>query len=183
MLENEVVMLKPLAREDAAALFHAGNDERIWEMTQPRIHSLSDAEAYIDKALAATDQRTFAVFSKVHNQIVGATRFYTIDEGFGSVEIGYTWLNPMVWRSAVNTNMKLLMLTYAFEQWSMKRVQIMADERNIRSRNAIVRIGATFEGILRKHKFGADGAIRNSAVYSIIDDEWPDVKQHIENKL
>lgn len=180
MLENDIVRLEPLTHQHAEALVHAANDERIWEMTQPRIRSLADATHYINMALQAQDQQAFAVFSKVHNQIVGATRFYTIDEDFGSVEIGYTWLNPIVWRSAINTNMKLLMFCYAFEQWGMKRVQIMADERNMRSRNAIVRIGATFEGILRKHKFGADGAIRNSAVYSIIDDEWASVKRHIE---
>lgn len=183
VLENKIIRLEPLALHHAEALAKAADDERIWAMTQPRMRSVEDATNYIQFAIEAPDQQAYAIFSKLHDQFVGATRFYTIDENFGSAEMGYTWLNPIAWHTAVNTNVKYLMLIEAFEARQYKRLQIMADTRNTRSRRAIERIGATFEGILRKHKWGADGAIRDSAVYSVIDDEWPQVKAHIEKLL
>lgn len=183
MLENDVVRLEPIALHHAQALAKAADDDRIWEMTQPRMRSVEDAQAYIQFALDAQDQQAYAIFSKLHNEFVGATRFYTIETSFGSAEMGYTWLNPVAWRTPINTNVKYLMMIEAFEVRHFKRLQIMADTRNTRSRRAIERIGATFEGRLRKHKFGADGAIRDSAVYSVVDDEWPQVKTHIERLL
>jgi N-acetyltransferase len=100
-----------------------------------------------------------------------------------AAEIGWTWLAPEAQRTAVNTSAKLLMLEYAFEVWHVRRVTLKTDARNERSRNAISRIGAHFEGILRAHVPAADGGIRDSAMFSILDSEWADVKARLEVRL
>lgn len=151
ILANPFVQLHPLAPSHADALVQAAADPRTWEMTFPRINTPDDARQYIRHALDAPDHQAYAIHSVQHAQIVGSTRFCKIDRDFGSVEIGYTWLHPMAWRTPVNTSAKYLLMRHAFEQWNMKRVQLMTDERNARSRRAIERLGATCEGILRHH--------------------------------
>ena len=109
--------------------------------------------------------------------IVGTTRFYEIFPNDRKAAIGYTWLAQSAQRSPVNTEAKLLLLTHAFEMWKLVRVELITDVRNEQSRAAILRLGAKQEGILRKHLILPSGRVRDSVVFSITDDEWPEVKE------
>ena len=106
-------------------------------------------------------------------RVVGSTRFLALRPEHGSVEIGWTWLHPEAWGTGVNVEAKLLMLRHAFETWGCRRVELKTDARNERSRGAMEALGATFEGIHRKHMLVRDGENRDSAWYSVLDDEWP----------
>jgi RimJ/RimL family protein N-acetyltransferase len=150
------------------------------------------SRAYVEHALA--EQRAgralpFATLDAVTGRVVGTTRFLNIErwtwaaghalqrppERPDVVEIGATWLDPVVWRTGINTEAKLLMLTHAFEGWDVHRVSLVTDARNARCREAILRLGACFDGVLRAARPAADGAIRDTAVYSIVRAEWPSV--------
>ena len=155
--------------------------------------------AYIDSALkdqARGVSLPFATIRKSDNRAVGSTRFLIIEhwswpegqahpdsDGPDAVEIGSTWLSAAAQRSAINTEAKLLMLGHAFDTWHSLRVCLKTDARNIRSRAAIERIGARFEGVLRNHMPAYDGGIRDSALYAITNVEWPDVRAALEARL
>jgi RimJ/RimL family protein N-acetyltransferase len=117
------------------------------------------------------------------NRVLGSTRLFDLSDANRSVEIGWTWLTPAVWRTRVNTECKMLLLTHAFETMGAIRVQLKTDSRNVRSREAIERIGGVFEGILRSHRIMPDGYLRDSVYYSILDKEWPVVKRRLEAML
>ncbi len=154
-----------------------------------------ETEAYIAATLADRDAGTIVPFAqrlRSTGRAVGCTRFLEIRWWRGraepdEVEIGGTWLGTEVQRSPVNTEAKLLLLTHAFETWDVFRVAIATDERNERSRTAIARLGATFEGVLRNHRLTRvplePKTPRNTAMYSITDAEWPDVKQRLVDRL
>jgi N-acetyltransferase len=151
--------------------------------------------SYIDTALAwqkAGSAVSFVIVRAEDDAVVGSTRFFNIERWAwpqshlrhgrqhpDACEIGYTWLTRSAIRTAANTESKLLMLTHAFETWQMLRVCLHTDARNLRSRAAIERIGAKFEGILRSHRMAADYIPRDSARFSIIVEEWPDVKRRL----
>ncbi len=116
-------------------------------------------------------------------KIVGSTRLFDLSAEHRGLEIGSTWLNPSVWRTRVNTECKYLLLREAFEHLDMLRVQIKTDLRNLQSQAAIERIGAVKEGILRKHRILHDGYVRDTVMYSITNDEWPDVRIRLESML
>lgn len=155
--------------------------------------------AYVNTALVSRDEGTAAPFAIVGQQddvVLGSTRFFDIErwlwpEGHPShglcypdaCEIGYTWLARPAIRTAVNTEAKLLMLTYAFETWHVLRVCFHTDKRNERSREALERIGGQFEGTLRAHRMAVDFIARDSARYSIIRDEWLEVKRRLKEML
>jgi RimJ/RimL family protein N-acetyltransferase len=137
----------------------------------------------------------FATYSWAHERIVGSTRFYDLARWHSAAEIpqrdrtpdacliGFTWLAASTQRTACNTEAKLLMLSHAFETWQVERVAFRMDARNERSRSAVERLGAKFEGIRRAERLGADGTIRDSAFYSILLAEWPAVKNRLINRL
>ena len=148
--------------------------------------------AYVRTALEARDAKKAMPFATTANgKVVGSSRFGNLeywawDKQKGNpdaAEIGWTWLALGVQRTKVNTAAKLLMLEFAFETWQVQRVTLKTDARNDRSRNAILRIGASFEGILRAHMPSSDGGIRNTAMYSILASEWGKVKIRLENYL
>jgi RimJ/RimL family protein N-acetyltransferase len=114
---------------------------------------------------------------------VGSTRYFTIAAKDRGLEIGSTWLAPSVWRTAINSEAKYLLLEHAFETLGCIRVQFITDSRNERSRRAIERLGATFEGTIRHHMIMRDGCLRDSLLFSILDSEWPTVKQRLASKL
>ena len=122
----------------------------------------------------------FAVIRKETGDVVGSTRFLDIRLFDGSVEIGWTWYAAEAQRTAVNTECKYLLMTHAFETWGCNRVQLKTDELNERSRRAIERIGGRFEGILRKYQRYWHGRVRNTAMYAILDEDWPGVKENLE---
>lgn len=115
--------------------------------------------------------------------IVGSTRLIDLSETDRGVEIGWTWLTPSVWRTAVNTECKFLLLRYCFEELNLIRVMLKTDSRNMRSQAAITRLGAVKEGVLRNHRILPDGYIRDSVIFSIIDQEWPNVCKHLQDAL
>jgi N-acetyltransferase len=193
ILENQFVRLEPLSENHIPALLEVA------QTTPPEIYALTSVPrtlegmtAYVQTALQARDSKKAAPFATTANGIVvGSTRFGNLeywawDKQTGNpdaAEIGWTWLAPSVQRTKVNTSAKLLMLEYAFETWQIQRMTLKTDARNERSRNAILRIGASFEGILRAHMPSSDGGIRNTAMYSILASEWQDVKTRLQNYL
>ncbi len=135
------------------------------------------------RAARADSDVPFAIALAESGRVVGSTRFLEIRLEHLRVEIGWTWLARSAWGTGVNVETKLLLLTHAFESVGCRRVEFKTDARNERSRGALAALGATFEGILRKHMVVQRGAARDSAYYSVIDDEWPQVKARLEQRL
>jgi RimJ/RimL family protein N-acetyltransferase len=170
-------------------------------------HDLASARGYVERALAeqaAGRAVPFAVVRVDDGRIVGSTRFLELDYWQGplvwppmsgvpvgdpvtavpdAAEIGNTWLAPYAQGTGINTEAKLLMLRHAFDTWGLRRVSFRADARNVRSRAAIERLGATSEGVRRAHSRGLDGVVRSTAFYSILDEEWPAVRSLVELRL
>ena len=185
-LAGKYVRLEPLAFAHEAALNEAAADGELWNTDVTIIPKSDGMNAYIRFALDGLNQGTqlpFVIVQLAGNQLVGATRFYDVFPNDRKCAIGYTWLAKSAQRTPVNTEAKLLMLTYAFETWKCGRVELITDVRNERSRTAILRLGAKQEGILRKHIMLPSGRIRDSVVFSIIDTEWPDVKAELQKRL
>jgi RimJ/RimL family protein N-acetyltransferase len=175
-----------LQAEHAAQLVQAAEDGELWNMKVTVVPGPANVEAYIATALAGRQAGSVMPFAIVHRdtgQIVGSTRFWKIDRKNRKLEIGHTWLSQSVQRSGLNTEMKYLLLTYAFEVMNCVRVQFTTDELNEKSRAAILRIGATQEGIVRHERIMPDGRKRNSVRFSIIDNEWAHVKAMLQQKI
>ncbi|NDI36535.1 GNAT family N-acetyltransferase [Chengkuizengella sediminis] len=185
-LIGERVKIIPMTEEHTNALFKAGKQEKIWDYMPRRVSNIKDMEELVMEALSDKKKGTslpFVIVDLQSNEIVGSTRFIHINLKDRHLEIGWTWLNPIVWRTKVNSECKYLLLKYCFEQLNLTRVQLKADERNIRSLQAIERIGGHREGILRKDRVLPDGFIRNAVYYSIIEEEWLAVKKKLESSL
>ena len=179
-LTGRVVRLEPLAEHHAAGLLEAGADERIWSwMPRGPLEDREDALAWIREARAAEREVAFATVELASGRAVGSTRYLDVRVADRGLEIGWTWLAPSVWRTAVNTEVKLLQLTQAFEVWGAERVQLKTDARNTQSMRAIERLGAVREGTLRKHMRVRGGVLRDSVMYSILADEWPAVRERL----
>jgi N-acetyltransferase len=185
-LVGSTIQLRPLRSSDGPALVRAAADGKLWDLPFTVIPSVETVHAYIQTALegqAAGTVMSFVTELIKDNQVIGATRFWKIDRNNRKLEIGHTWISASWQRTSVNTEAKLLMLGYAFEQLECVRVQFTTDERNVRSRNAILRLGATQEGVVRNERIMPDGWKRNSIRFSIIDEEWPGVRRFLEEKL
>jgi RimJ/RimL family protein N-acetyltransferase len=187
-LNGRFVRLEPLAVEHANGLFAAAQDPEIWRwLPAPMFESVAAVDAWIAEALreqAGGGSIAFATVRQSDGAVVGSTRFIDIRRPHRALEIGWTWLSTAAQRTPVNTEAKLLMLQHAFEQQGAIRVQLKTDERNEKSRNAIARLGAVFEGILRNYQTRlSDGYVRNTAMFSITAAEWPAVKAGLEQKL
>jgi RimJ/RimL family protein N-acetyltransferase len=180
------VRLEPLAQTHHADLCAIGLDPELWELIPYRVATREDMAAYIQSALdaqAAGSALPFATVLVASGQVVGSTRFMNIDPANRRVEIGATWIAGPWRRTAVNTEAKYLMLRHAFETLGCIRVELKTDALNQRSRDAIRRIGAIEEGTLRQHIITWSGRLRDSVYFSILDSEWPRVKQGLEKKL
>jgi RimJ/RimL family protein N-acetyltransferase len=146
----------------------------------------AEAEKWVEAAIGASvagSEVAWATVRQADGRVVGSTRFLDLRRPNRGLEIGWTWIDPQAQRTGVNTEAKFLMLRHAFEDLGAIRVQLKTDERNLRSRTAIARLGATFEGILRKYQARFDGYVRNTAMFSITSDEWPAVKARLEGML
>jgi N-acetyltransferase len=183
VLHGKKVELIPLELQHSECLYEAGSYPDIWTYTQGRIQTIDDAKDYIHKALEQKNGVPFVIVERDSQKIVGSTRFYDISTQNRGLEIGSTWLTPSMWKTAVNTECKYLLLKHCFETLGTIRVQLKTDSRNIRSQRAIERLGAVKEGILRNHMILPDGFIRDSVYYSIIEREWPAVKLHLEGLI
>lgn len=187
LLEGRHVRLEPLTPAHAAGLFAAATPEVFRYLIIPPFAALADAEKYVADALAAQATGAEVAFATVRqddDRVVGTTRFLDIRRPHRGLEIGWTWITPEAQRTAVNTEAKYLMLRQAFDGWGALRVQLKTDVNNAKSRAAILRLGASFEGIIRKQMLRPhDGYERDSAMFSIIGPEWPAVKAGLEAKL
>jgi RimJ/RimL family protein N-acetyltransferase len=179
------VRLAPLGLEHVPAL-HALCEPAIFEWAPEPLVTLKDVEGYVSRALGDAARGTalpFVILERETGTVVGTTRYFDVHREFRGLEVGYTWLGRRVWRTRVNTECKYLLLRHAFETLGAIRVQIKTDRRNARSRAAIERLGAKFEGILRNHMLIRGGFIRDTAYYSVLDTEWPEVKARLEGFL
>jgi RimJ/RimL family protein N-acetyltransferase len=186
-LTGRHVRLEPLAHSHVADLFAGGTDPSIWQyIPYPPVHTEADMRAWVDDLLARQAKGADLPFAVVHQGLgraIGATRYLDIQRANRAVEIGGTWYAPDHQRTAANTEAKLLLLSYAFETLGCVRVQLKTDERNVRSQRAIERIGAVREGTLRHSVIMPDGFRRNSVYYSVLEAEWPSVKQKLLERM
>ena len=186
-LEGQHVRLEPLSPAHEGALIAAASDGELWDSTVTIVPS-SPAKMidYIQAALngqAQGRELPLVIVRKSSNEVVGTTRFYDIKPNDRGVAIGYTWLSKSAQRTAVNTESKLLMLSHAFDHWQCIRVELLTDVLNEQSRTAILRLGAKEEGILRRPMIMPSGRIRDSVIFSIIKEEWPEVKARLKASL
>ncbi|WP_423368078.1 GNAT family N-acetyltransferase [Burkholderia sp. LMG 32019] len=185
-LAGERIELRPLAVSDRQALLDAADDGQLWNLKVTAVPGAETIDAYIDTALqgrAAGTVMPFAIVDRVSGRVIGSTRFWKIDRRNRKLEIGHTWLSESAQRTRANTEAKWLLLGYAFDVLHCVRVQFTTDELNEKSRAAILRLGAKQEGIVRHERIMPDGRKRNSVRYSIIDDEWPEVRARLMAKL
>ena len=185
-LAGKHIRLEPLTLDHHAGLCEIGLDNDLWRWIPHQVRTREEMLDYVRTALQWQADGTalpFATIEQSSGGVVGSTRYMNIDRQNRHVEIGATWIGRPWQRTVVNTEAKYLMLHHAFETIGCIRVELKTDALNERSRNAILRIGAQFEGIFRNHMVCADGRLRDSAWYSIIDRDWPQVKAMLESKL
>lgn len=185
LLQGHYVRLESLVPRHLPQIREIGNDPAIWQYTfsENPFTNDRDADRWFVEATQPETLRTFAVIDLETGSVAGSTRFYGISEEFRKLEIGYTFYGTRYWRTAVNTETKLLLLTYAFEEWNAERVQLTAQAINTRSHRAILRIGATHEGLLRSYRIRSTGETCDVNVYSIVKAEWPAVKARLLSLL
>ncbi|HLK20202.1 MAG TPA: GNAT family protein [Bryobacteraceae bacterium] len=185
-LNGRHIRLEPLSLDHHAGLCEIGLEPDLWRWIPTQVRSREDMADYIRLALqgqAEGHSLPFANVEQASGRLIGCTRYMNIDKANRRVEIGSTWIGKPWQRTAVNTEAKYLMLRHAFETLGCFRVELKTDALNEKSRNAILRIGATQEGIFRKHVLCWDGRLRDSVYFSVIDSEWPDVKARLEEKM
>ncbi|AKM38749.1 GCN5 family acetyltransferase [Burkholderia contaminans FFH2055] len=186
ILSGERVELRPLDSSDRQALLDAAADGQLWNLKVTVVPGPQTIDAYIDTALQGRSAGTvmpFAIVDRASGRVIGSTRFWKIDRKNRKLEIGHTWLSESAQRTRANTEAKWLLLGYAFDVLQCVRVQFTTDELNEKSRAAILRLGAKQEGIVRHERIMPDGRKRNSVRFSIIDDEWPEVRARLLAKL
>jgi len=186
VLEGPTVRLEPLTLDHLDGLCEAGLDPELWKLTVSRIRTREDLQRYLEEALA--DQRAgsalpFATVWRGTGRVIGSTRFGNASPANRRVEIGWTWLARPWQRTGANTEAKYLMLRHAFERWGCIRVELKTSALNLRSRAAILRIGAREEGILRHHMINEDGSLRDSVFFSLLAEEWPEARRRLEAML
>lgn len=185
-LHGKTVSLRPMTIEDVEGIYACCRDERIWTHMSQTLQTKEDVQIYIKQALInhkAGTEYPFVIVLRETNEIIGSTRFSDISVQHKRLEIGHTWLHPSYWRTPVNTECKHLLLGYCFEQLQFQRVQIKTGHENSQSQKAIERIGAKKEGVWRNHMIRPNGKIRHTVMYSVITEEWPEVKQHIKELM
>ena len=186
-LEGELVRLEPLSAAHEEGLWEASRDPRTWQwlsVEQPRTRV--ELRTYLDAALANQadgSELPLATVRREDDRVVGSTRYLALHPEHRTVEIGWTWLTPEAWGTGLNVEAKLLMLEHAFERLRCLRVELKTDARNERSRGAMAALPAQFEGIHRKAMLVRGGQRRDSAWYSVLDEEWPDVRANLLRRL
>ncbi|HEX8012154.1 MAG TPA: GNAT family protein [Casimicrobiaceae bacterium] len=181
-LEGKHATLEPLAREHEESLRRAAADGELWRLWFTSVPAPDQTAAYIDTALAMRERdgaMPFVVRHSPTGEIVGCTRCFHVDAASRRLEIGYTWYAKRVQRTALNTECKLMLLTHAFESLACIAVEFRTHWLNHASREAILRLGAKQDGVLRNHQISPDGSYRDTVVFSIIESEWPAVKRHL----
>jgi len=186
LLRGRNIELRPLELETLGALFAVAQDPNIWRFTSVDYSIEQNFYPNFSAALRGREEGKsypFLIYSTESSKIIGTTRLLEIVPEDRKLEIGVTWLASQYWGTGVNTQCKYLLLEYCFESLNLNRVQFRAKSDNSRSRRALEKIGATFEGLLRKDKIEPSGQARNTALYSIIKDEWPNLKSKLAADL
>jgi RimJ/RimL family protein N-acetyltransferase len=180
VLAGKRVRLEPLSQDHAQGLYNRGRAAQDWAyMPRSCFVDLADTRQWIDEALAAEAQIPFAIVETSKNKVVGSSRYLNIRPQHRSLEIGWTWLGQEWQRTAVNTEVKLLLLSHAFERLGCVRVEFKTDARNQRSQAALERIGAVREGVLRNHMIVQNNFVRDSVYFSVLEGEWLKVKEQL----
>jgi RimJ/RimL family protein N-acetyltransferase len=185
-LEGSHVRIEPLAREHEAGVRAAAADGELWRLWYTSVPSPEGTAAWFDTAFDVQTRlgaMVFVIRETATGDVVGSTRYFNVDAANRRLEIGHTWYAKRVQRTAVNTECKLLLLTHAFEALDCIAVEFRTSFFNFRSREAIERLGAKQDGILRNHAILPDGTLRDTVVFSIIAPEWPAVKRHLAYRL
>lgn len=185
ILKGVHVTLEPLQKEHVEDLLLAASDGELWNLWYTSVPGPETVRAYVAKAIAEREAGTAMPFL-VRNgtgEPVGSTRYFRMDPVIPGLEIGYTWYSARVQRSALNTEAKRLLLGHAFEAMGCTVVEFRTHAFNHRSRTAIERLGAHFDGILRRQMRMPDGHLRDTVAYSILDNEWPTVRRNLDYKL
>ncbi|MFJ4901509.1 GNAT family N-acetyltransferase [Streptomyces sp. NPDC088727] len=186
-LTGRHVRLEPLSPDHLDDLFAAGGDEEVWRWQGgPAPRTREELGEKLTALLAAARRGVYVPFAVVHREsgrAVGWTTYMDIDVADERLEIGSTWYGRAYWRTAVNTDTKLLLLTHAFEELGMGRVQLKTDHLNERSQAAIARLGARREGVLRRHRRRHDGSWRDTVYFSLLADEWPEARARLRARL
>jgi len=185
-LEGSLVALEPLAEEHADGLWEAARPPEIWAW----LAHIGESRDYFDRwlrisldAARSGEEGPFATRERRSGKLIGSSRYLNVRAADRALEIGWTWLTPGAWGTGANVEAKLLMLEHAFERLGCLRVEFKTDARNERSRAALAALPARFEGIMRKHMTVPDVGVRDSAYFSIVDDEWPEVRANLRRRL
>ena len=186
-LTGRVVTVEPLSAEHEAGLLAAATDADMFAWMPVDMASSEAAlrawlQTSLDNARAGREV-PFTIRAAGSGRVLGSTRFLELRPEHRRAEIGWTWVTRDAWGTGVNVETKLLLLGRAFEHAGLRRVEFKTDARNERSRAALLALGATFEGVLRKHMVVRDGGARDSAYFSVIDDEWPEVRRRLQSRL
>nr|WP_086939386.1 GNAT family protein [Thaumasiovibrio occultus] len=185
-LESATVRLIPLRLEHKDALLDAASDGNLWELWYTSVPNRDAIDGYLQHALSDQDRGValpFTVVEKATNKIIGTTRLFNVDHANRRLEIGHTWYAQSYHRSSVNTECKLLLLTHAFESLHTIAVEFRTHWHNQQSRQAIARLGAKQDGVLRNHQIMPNGSYRDTVVFSIVESEWSAVKTSLQYKL
>jgi N-acetyltransferase len=185
-LEGNLVRLEPLRMDHYAALKEIAFHPDIWRWMTDPMKSEADLQCYIQRALeaaAAGQAMPWVTRSKKDNRVIGSTRFADIHSVYRTLEIGWTWMHPDYQRTGINVEAKYMQLRHAFEAMGARRVAFKTHQNNLKSQTAIQALGAKPEGVFRNHVIMPDGSARHSHWYSIIDEEWPEVKARLETRM
>jgi len=184
--DGSIVVLEPLAEEHADELWEAARSPEIWSWLAHVGESRERFDEWMAmtlEAAASGEEGPFAIRARSSDTLIGSSRYLNVRRADRALEIGWTWLAPSAWGSGANTETKLLMLEHAVETLGCVRVEFKTDARNARSRAALSALPARFEGIMRKHMTVPDVGVRDSAYFSIVDEEWPDVRANLQRRL
>lgn len=182
ILENEWVKLEPLAEKHYNLLLPIAMEKALWLFTTIQINTAEDFRQYFDTAILERQQKKsypFAYYNKKTQQYVGCTRYGNIDFTNKKLEIGWTWLAPSMQGTGFNKHCKFLLLSYGFKQLQLNRIELKTSHLNLKSQNAMLKIGAVREGVLRNHMVNQDGTKRHSHFFSFIIEEWVQIQQTI----
>ncbi len=185
-LEGRWLRLEPLADRHAEGLAAVAGSDEIWRLLPTAVRTIEEMRAWVGQALAGAQsgqELPFVQIDRATGAPIGSTRIMDIRPEHRAAEIGYTWLGRDWWRTHMNSEAKFLLLSYLFETAGCQRVTLKTDLLNVRSQRAIERLGAVREGVLRKHMIVQEGRSRDSVYYSILDDEWPAIRERMEREL
>jgi N-acetyltransferase len=184
---GRLAVVEPLGPQHEEGLIEAAGEPELFAWMPVDMASSRDAVrdwlATTLKSAQASSEVPFAILDAGTGKVVGSTRFLELRFEHRRAEIGWTWLTRSAWSTGINVETKLTLLRQAFEHAGLRRVEFKTDARNERSRGALLALGATFEGVFRKHMVVRDGGARDSAYYSVIDDEWPELRERLEQRV